>query len=204
MLKKSLTLAIAASLITLTGCLKEKHINAEAPATMSEEAIAAATASSRGAIKAFGGQLKGELVAAMKAGGPLNALDICNTKSPEITASVSEEKGVDVSRVSLKNRNPGNAPAAWQEKVLLDFEARKAAGEDPKTLEHHEVANVDGKTEFRYMKAAVAGKKVCLACHGENIADEVQAKISALYPEDKATGYKLGDIRGAFVVTQTF
>ena len=51
------------------------------------------------------------------------------------------------------------------------------------------------------MKAIPTGG-VCLACHGENLAQGVQETITTLYPNDKATGFKSGDIRGAFVVTK--
>ena len=44
--------------------------------------------------------------------------------------------------------------------------------------------------------------EVCLKCHGENIDPAVKAKLGELYPNDKATGYKLGDLRGAFTVRQ--
>jgi len=43
-------------------------------------------------IKAFGGKLKGELQKAMKAGGPLNAISVCNTKAPD---NCSESGGQD-------------------------------------------------------------------------------------------------------------
>jgi hypothetical protein len=31
----------------------------------------------------------------------------------------------------------------------------------------------------------------------------VRAKLKELYPADAATGFKLGDLRGAFTITQT-
>jgi hypothetical protein len=40
-------------------------------------------------------------------------------------------------------------------------------------------------------------------CHGSNIASPIAAKINKLYPNDKATGFKLGDLRGAFSITET-
>jgi hypothetical protein len=49
------------------------------------------------------------------------------------------------------------------------------------------------------MKAIPTGE-VCLKCHGTQIAPEVSQVLASLYPEDRATGYKEGDIRGAFVV----
>jgi hypothetical protein len=51
------------------------------------------------------------------------------------------------------------------------------------------------------MKAIPTGA-LCLQCHGLDIAPPVAEKIAELYPYDKATGYREGDIRGAFVVTK--
>jgi hypothetical protein len=135
----------------------------------------------------------------MKAGGPLNALSICNTKALEIASKVSLDQELQVSRVSLKNRSPSNAANDWQIKVLNDFETRKAAGEDPTKLSYTEVVG----DEFRFMKAIPTGT-VCLGCHGTDISPAVTAKLAELYPLDKATGYKEGDLRGAFVAVKNF
>jgi hypothetical protein len=159
---------------------------------------AALTEEAKSAVQALGGTLKGELEAAMKAGGPVEAMSICNTRAPEIAKAVSAEKGLQVSRVSLKNRNPVmGKPNEWQTAVLNDFEAKKAAGADPATLAHAEV--VGG--EFRFMKA-IPTAEVCLKCHGTDLSPAVTAKLTELYPEDKATGYNAGDLRGAFVVVK--
>lgn len=157
---------------------------------------------SRAAVKEFFGALKGELVGAIKAGGPVNAIGVCNIKAPQISKAVSERKGWSVARTSLKLRNPGNAPDAWEEQVLKDFDSRKAAGEDPAKMEFFEVVKMDGKDTFRYMKAIGTAPKPCLACHGAKIAPKVEAELKALYPHDQARGYKAGDIRGAFTITQ--
>jgi hypothetical protein len=79
---------------------------------------------------------------------------------------------------------------------MLTFESRKAAGEDIKKMEYSEVVG----DEFRYMKA-IPTNIVCLKCHGSEIDPKVAAKLEKLYPEDKAIGFKQGDIRGAFYVT---
>ncbi len=128
-------------------------------------------------------------------------MEVCNTKAPQIAAKVATEAGMQVSRISLKNRNSDNAPNVWQKTVLENFEARKAAGADPTTLEFSEIVEHDGSKEFRFMKA-IPTDGVCLACHGESLANDVQATITTLYPNDRATDYKLGDIRGSFVVTK--
>ena len=150
---------------------------------------------------AFGGALKAELISAMQAGGPLNAIEICNARAPAIAAAVSLEQGMSLSRVSLRNRNPDNVPNEWQSAVLQKFEARRAAGEDAAALSWQDVSGTNGQQEYRFMKA-IPTAPLCLACHGEAIAAPVADKIAELYPADKATGFREGDIRGAFVVTK--
>ena len=43
---------------------------------------------------------------------------------------------------------------------------------------------------------------LCLKCHGAQatLSPAVKEKLSALYPQDKATGYSLGQIRGAMTI----
>lgn len=149
------------------------------------------------AIQAFGSTLKNELESAMKSGGPINALEVCNVKAPVIAEEISWEQDALVSRTSLKYRNPDNAPNEWQGKVLQDFETRKADGADPVTLVYSEIVN----NEYRFMKA-IPTAGLCLTCHGTDISPEVTAELTRLYPQDQATGFKEGDLRGAFVVVK--
>ena len=37
---------------------------------------------------------------------------------------------------------------------------------------------------------------VCLTCHGGSVTGDVAAVLRELYPEDRATGYALGEFRG--------
>ena len=158
---------------------------------------------SRNAAKEFQGILGGELKAGMAAGGPVSTIQICNKKAGEIAADISKKYGWKIGRTSLKVRNPTNTPDAWETKVLNAFEARKAGGEDPAKIEYSEVVKQDGKNVFRYMKAIpIPQDAPCLACHGEKIDSAVAAKLKELYPQDKATGFKTGDLRGAFTVVQ--
>jgi hypothetical protein len=188
------SLGVAALL--LQGCAGQDKTVEVAP-----EVMDANTQEARATVKAFFGELKGELIAAIKQGGPAHAVTVCNTRAGEIATRVSAQQGMEISRVSLKNRNPGNAATGWNKAILKEFEARRAAGEAPDTLEFSEVvATADGPM-FRYLKAIPTGE-VCLNCHGTDISAEVAAKLAELYPDDKATGYKVGDLRGAFVVTK--
>ncbi len=155
----------------------------------------------KAAIKEFAGALQTELKTAMKAGGPVAAIGVCNTQAMPITEKVASEHGMNLSRVSMKSRNPANAANDWQSAVLEGFDKKILAGNDITKLGWTETVSVDGGQEFRFMKAIPTGE-VCLRCHGSELAPEVSQALADLYPEDQATGYKEGDIRGAFVVTR--
>jgi len=151
-------------------------------------------------IKEFATTLQGELQAAIKAGGPINAVEVCQDKAPAIAASLSEQSGWQVGRTSLKTRNVAlNTPDQWERAVLEQFEQRKQQGESADTLAYAEVVeDADGKA-FRFMKAIPTGE-VCLACHGKDIQPDLAKKLDAAYPDDQARGYMVGDIRGAFTL----
>lgn len=160
------------------------------------------TEESRAAITMLGGELKSTLQASMKASGPVESIAVCNTDAPIISSNVSKAKGMTVSRTSLKYRNLENKPDAWQTSVLEQFELRKQKGEAIKSMEFSEVTELDGQKVFRYMKAIPTGD-VCLKCHGSNIQQAIANKIKSLYPNDMATGFNKGDIRGAFSVIKS-
>ena len=163
------------------------------------------TMESKAVVKEFFGQLKGELGKSMKASGPVATIEVCSKSAPAIAKSLSEKHGMKVARTSLKTRNSANAPDAWEEKVLKQFEERRAAGEKPGKIAYSEIIEKDGKKTFRFMKAIgmpPLTKMPCLKCHGENINPKLTAKLDELYPEDKARGYKVGQIRGAFTLTK--
>ena len=158
-------------------------------------------ARAKSTIKQFAGALQAELKTAMQAGGPVAAIGVCHTQAMPITAQVAAEHGMQLSRVSLKNRNPANVPNKWQAAVLKDFDRQQALGKDITKLAWSETVSVDNGREFRFMKAIPTGD-VCLKCHGSELAPEVGQVLAELYPEDRATGFSQGDIRGAFVVTR--
>ncbi len=159
------------------------------------------TDEARALIKQFGSNLKGQLVGAMKEGGPVNAIQFCNLSAPGIAADVAAESGWEIGRTSLKIRSEANKPDPWELKVLEAFEAQKLAGAAPATLEYSEVVEADGNKRFRYMKA-IPTEKACLNCHAEKVVPEVESKLHELYPNDKARGFNEGDIRGAFTLSK--
>ncbi len=152
-------------------------------------------------MQRFGSTLKGELQAAMKADGPVAAIKVCNSRAPQIAASLAQESGWRVARTSLKRRNPANAADDWEIATLQDFARRQAAGEDAANLVRKDVVEMNGVKTFRVMKA-IATEPACTTCHGVDIKPEVKAELDRLYVGDEARGYQSGDIRGAFTFSK--
>lgn len=157
-------------------------------------------ARARGAVKQLSETLKGKLMAAMSEGGPVAAIPVCQIAAPGVAQDVGAANALGIRRTSLKVRNPANAPEDWERAVLEDFAAKMAAGADPATLEAISTGTADGTPELRYMKAIPMAEAPCAACHGGAIAPAVLEAIAKLYPEDQATGFKPGELRGAFSV----
>jgi hypothetical protein len=190
----ALPLSLAA-LVLVAGCATPP--DAPAPKTASEADVAGA----RAAASQLGGKLKNELQAAMSAGGPEAAVGVCKERAPALAAEVSASSGYRVSRVSAKNRNPNGAPDAWEAAALAALETRLAAGEPADKLEIWEVVPSASGPLLRYARAAPTAP-LCLTCHGaaENLPAGVKARLTADYPHDRATGFAVGQLRGAFSV----
>jgi hypothetical protein len=157
----------------------------------------------RAAAKALVTQLGGKLKAEMAANGPEAAIGVCKKMAPQIAADLSGQIGWKAGRVGTRVRNPeSGTPDAWNTKALSAFSERMKLGEKPDAMELAEVVSApSGQAYLRYAKAIVI-QPVCLTCHGSSndIPTDVKARLQAEYPMDKATGYSVGELRGAVVV----
>lgn len=171
------------------------------PAEAAKAAEAKRAAEAHSLVKGFAGRLKQTLMGAVEAGGPVEAIAVCQIAAPAIAKDEAQKTGWSVGRTALRLRNPQNAPDAWERAVLLNFQDRLEQGADIKTLEHYETTTQDGQKIFRYMKA-IPMQAPCLACHGSTVSAAVSSKIAELYPDDQATGFSVGELRGAFTVVQ--
>ena len=147
----------------------------------------------------LGKELKGELGAAIEKGGPVAAIDVCRTRAPAIAARLSAESGARVGRTALKVRNAGNAPDELERAVLQQFAGDMASGRVEGPLEAAFEIKREGGIERHYMRA-IPTEALCLTCHGETLAPELATAIARDYPGDQATGFKPGELRGAFRV----
>ena len=137
----------------------------------------------------------------IKKSGPEGAIPVCKDMAPKMAGEISQQTGWKIKRVSLKARNDARAiPDPWEKAALEDFDNRAAAGEAPAKLEKGErIGN-----EYRFVKALPV-QPLCLGCHGpaDQLSPAIKAALGQNYPNDRATGYSEGQIRGVISVRKT-
>ena len=180
-----------------SGCrlLAVMLIAAAAPAAADTDPADERLAESRALVSRFAGELQSALKEALQTGGPVEAIAVCRDLAPQIGSRLSRQSGAAVGRISARYRNPLNAPSAVQKAVLAEFDAALTA-EPGSAPEHFETRPGEGA---QYLKAIPAAP-LCLTCHGETLATQVAEQLGADYPHDLATGYRAGELRGAFSV----
>lgn len=159
----------------------------------------------RAIAKTLSTQLGGRLKAEIDANGAESAIVVCKKIAPQIAADLSRQTGWKVGRVGTRIRNAeSGTPDAWNANALDTFSARMKQGEKADAMELAQVVTESsGKSHLRYAKA-VALQPMCSACHGSSdfMPDGVKRRLQTEYPNDKATGYNVGDLRGAIVVSR--
>jgi hypothetical protein len=179
--------------------VKKAHPSRSIPLLFLAGALAVSTASSgaappaarwieRGAaaLAPFKQRLLATLRAALER-GPEAAIDACRVEAPRLAAEASGS-GVRVGRTSHRLRNPRNAPEPWMQPLLDAYLAGAS-------LEPQAVGIGPGRVGY---VEPILVQPLCLVCHGETLAPEVAARLDALYPEDRARGFRAGDFRGLF------
>ena len=143
-------------------------------------------------------KLGSNLMKNMKEGGTQQAIPFCNTAASPLTQEMAKKYNVTIKRTSLKIRNENNSPNEVEETILNQFATTISNNEKLKPIISKDKV---GKVHF-YAPIKIEAK--CLACHG-TVGKEVTIKtdsiIKALYPNDKATGFKVGDLRGMVNIT---
>ena len=124
--------------------------------------------------------------------GPYETVDTCHLKAPHIAEGDFNAK-YDLGRTSDKIRNKNNNPKAWLVDILDDY--KNSTMEKPVAAKVYKVKNKFAYIEPIYVNA------VCLKCHGD-LKGSVEKKIKQLYPNDLATGYKIGEFRGLFYIKE--
>jgi hypothetical protein len=136
---------------------------------------------------------KRDLKAALQAGmaeSPVAAISACQLQAPAIAQALSRD-GVRVGRASDRLRNPNNAAPDWVEPILNAY-LKNPTDRAPKavSLPNHKSGYVE----------PILLQPLCLNCHGSDLSADVSKQLEERYPDDRATGFEVDDLRGVFWV----
>jgi hypothetical protein len=137
--------------------------------------------------------LSTRLARAIGESGPEGGIDVCSREARALTAEVSKRHQVEIGRTSTRLRNPANAARPWLTGYLEQTSGKKAADVSPA------VFDLDNRLG---VVQPLATLPLCTSCHGpaENLSAPIKAVLERSYPEDRATGFAVGDLRGVLWV----
>lgn len=192
-----------AALLALAACTAEAPPEGSAGAGAEPPPLTAAEVDrawevGRDAAATLQGTLAPRLMNAIQEGGAAHAARFCAGAADSLTGAAAHATGLEVKRTSLRLRNPANAPDRWEEEALRRFDEVAHAG-DPLPSGW---AQPVSEEEMRFY-APLRVTEVCVSCHGpaEALASGVEELLAEEYPEDRATGYRVGDLRGLIRVS---
>lgn len=144
-------------------------------------------------------QLISALQNAISEKGITGAIAFCHVEAIPILKEVGDKYNVEIRRASNAFRNPEDKPREYEEMILDAFEYNT---ENDLPSEAN-IQRLDGGEVLLFAKAIKIPNALCLNCHGNPNSDinaETLSKLDELYPEDKARGHQLGDLRGMWSI----
>ncbi|MCH5376188.1 MAG: DUF3365 domain-containing protein [Planctomycetes bacterium] len=192
MKRKCRSIVLLFGMIVVSGCSSIDEERSEEPVPTAVELSAEQQQQKTIALAARDAlfqQLLAKLMDTMASAGPAAAIAVCQKQAPEIAANVSQHFGLRIGRTSHRLRNPKNAPPDWAQPFVED-----------RTEEPQFVALPDGKLGAIL---PIRLKPQCLMCHGpeQQILPDVREALARSYPQDQATGFQEGELRGWFWVS---
>ncbi len=173
----------------------------QSPRTLVEEPRpdSATVQLARAVADSLGDELMSMLSAALERGGPGLAIHFCSD-SAQVRTLRHWKNGVYIRRVSERIRNVDDTPDVLERQLLQQLAEAYHAGTLPNELVKV-IRATDGTYQLQYVRPLLV-QQSCLSCHGDpaTFTPEVRAVLKRRYPEDHATGYAVGDLRGAVSV----
>lgn len=132
--------------------------------------------------------LLGELTSSIGENGIAQSIEVCKTKAPELAKTVGEEMNLKIGRTSFLLRNDKSDPPAWAASFVQDRVEKEV--------------NVELGDNRLGVLLPILLKDACIKCHGQTHALDATVKeaLATHYPNDMATGFAEGDLRGYFWV----
>lgn len=141
-------------------------------------------------------ELGKNLIKTIQKEGTLGALEFCSLNALSITDSMANMFSASIKRVSDKPRNPINAANATELEYIASFKEDLATNSNPKPI----IKESGSEVKFYY---PITTNMMCLQCHGKldkDIQPNTYKTIKKLYPNDKATGYTVNEVRGIWSI----
>lgn len=159
-------------------CASEKDASLEPYVERADEAMVALQA-----------RLIEALTTELDRSGAVGAVQVCRDAAQDLTAETATAVGVRVGRTSHRLRNSANAPPDWARDIV-----KNAAGTKALDATEHVLDLGDSVGVLR----PIGTLEMCRTCHGDTgkMEPELQELIADAYPEDRATGFEIGDLRG--------
>jgi len=188
-------MATFALIVAAVGCHKESAPTANQPSDSTESSrviVEGKTPSDTqkqamlAAKETLFTKLSGRLIEAMGSQGPAAAISVCQKEAPQIAAEVSDEHNLRIGRTGVRLRNPNNEPPEWAKPLTEN------------NIDTPTFVVLDNEDAAALLPIKLQAQ--CLMCHGpkEQIAPVIQDQLAKLYPDDRATGFNEGDLRGWF------
>ena len=194
-MKRAVAMAVVVSVLgPMAACgRKDKDKASSEPKSYALDAVppelAAPVARGGEAITALQKRLSGRLFQEIDRAGPLAAVNVCRDEAQTLTAEVARASGIEVGRTSHKLRSHNNAPRAWMQ-PHVDAAAGKRADQVAVV-----VVDLGDRIGLLRPLPTIA---LCTSCHGaaDQMAPDLRQALAAAYPDDQATGFAEGDLRG--------
>ena len=169
-------------MLVLAACGPRTYARDEVPVEL-EASVAKAEAAMDGLQQ----RLSARLAEAITSSGPVAAITVCRDEAKPIASAIAREHGVAIGRTSHRLRNPTNVAPSWLAPMI-----ERAAVEPPTASVVVDLGDRVGVVRPLFTEAR------CLTCHGpaEQLAPELRDTLAHAYPDDRATGFAAGELRG--------
>lgn len=189
-------IGISLTIIALLAFLGCRNNNSKPQDPLSNEEAAAYQTKGSELASSTQKVLASNLIGTIQEGGAENALEFCNIQAIPLTDSMAVELKAHIKRVTDRPRNSGNKANETELAYIKSAQENLSEGSEVEPS----IQLSGGKVTGYY---PIITNQLCMQCHGSEgseINEPTLTKIKALYPEDEATGYAVGELRGIWVV----